>query len=92
MIESLIGFILPPFIDLVNKYIANSNIRFVISLVLCLIVGGVAKAMSGQLDFSNVPAILTSAGVIFAEAQITYKLYWKDASLRNNATFINKNV
>ncbi len=85
-----IGFVLPPVIDLINKKIANSNVRFGVSLLFCLVVGVVLQLIAGKLSFNDVPAVLQSAGLVFATAQTTYKLYWKDASLRENALFTQK--
>ncbi len=83
-ILSLVGLILPPFIDFINKNIANSKVKFVISLLVSLVVAVAVKFYEGKLTLDalgNVPALLTTAGVIFAEAQVVYKLLYHNSAL-----------
>lgn len=78
----LVGFILPPFIDLINRKVTNSNVRYLISLLVSLLVAGIIKYFDGGLIFGDVDQVLASAGIIFAEAQTVYKLYWEDSKVR----------
>lgn len=74
------GIILPPFVDLVNKHVADSKLRFLISVAASL---ALASALNLQYvldaDWTNV--ILRTA-FIFAQAQIVYKLYWEKSQPR----------
>jgi len=81
LLNTIIGAILPPFIQLVNQSVKNSNWRYVISVVACLVIGAVITFINGQLDFTNV---LVSAGLIFASAQTTYKLFWSNTETGKN--------
>lgn len=76
----LIGFILPPFIDLINTRIADSRLRYVISMALCLAIGAVIRI--NELQAGDIGTVLKSAGIIFAEAQTVYKLYWEKSKER----------
>lgn len=76
----LVGLVLPFFIDFINKNIENSKVRYVISLVVCLGVAGVIRFP--ELTNGDVGQVLQSAGIIFAEAQTVYKLYWEKSALR----------
>ena len=79
MVE-LIGFILPPLIDLINKKISNSKTRFVVSFLTCV---GVGVGMNyGKLNVNSLGEVLGAIGVVFASAQVAYKLYWEKSSLR----------
>ena len=78
----LVGFILPPFIDFLNKYVENSKLRFVVSMLVSVVAAGVISLYEGKLNLNSVPELLTSAGVVFAEAQIVYKLLYDQSSLQ----------
>lgn len=76
--QDFAGFILPPFIDLVNRNIANSTVRFWISILAC-----VAVAVLLNLDkLNNLDELLGKASLIFAQAQIVYKTYWEKSRMR----------
>lgn len=80
MIDKWIGLILPPFIDIINKRISDSRIRFVVAALICLAVSVVTKWSS--LVVGSVPDFLNSAAMVFAESQIVYGLYWSNSQLR----------
>ena len=76
--QDFAGFILPPFIDLVNRHIANSTVRFWVSILAC-----VAIAVLLNLDkLNNLDELLGKASLIFAQAQIVYKTYWEKSGIR----------
>jgi len=76
-IEALIGIFLPPVIDLVNTHVADTRIRYIISLLIALAIGFVLSL--GQLTVTDV---LGSAAIVFAAAQSAYKLYWEKSEPR----------
>ena len=78
--ENLIGLILPFVIDLVNKYVLDSKIKFVVSFLVCALVAVLFKLP--ELKAGDVSEVLQSVAVVFAEAQVVYKLYWEKSSLR----------
>lgn len=80
MLLNLIGLVLPPVIDLVNKFVKDSRLRYVVSLLICILVGAVINF--NQLRVGSVTEFLVSAGLVFAEAQTVYKLYWSDSAAR----------
>ena len=78
--KELIGFILPPLIDLINKKVIDSRWRFVISFVTCV---GVGVGMNvGNFNIESVGDILGSIAVVFSAAQIAYNLYYEKSDLR----------
>jgi len=77
LIELLAGAFMPLVIDVVNKNIANSNIRYFISMALCLGLGALLN-----LNQLNAGDILTSGAIIFAAAQTVYKTYYKSSDVR----------
>ena len=79
-IQNLVGLFMPPVIDLINKRIADDRVRFIISAILCVVVGLVIN-----LDkLSNPSEILGSIAIVFATAQTTYNLYWKKSKIRKS--------
>lgn len=78
---TLIGFILPPFIDLINNHIKDNYARFWVSVAFCTVIGfGIEYLTNNALTIEGVSAqILT----VFGLAQISYKAIWEgsDADL-----------
>ena len=75
--ELIAGAVMPPAIDLINREIANSNVRFVISMVVCLVLGAIFNL--GKLNPGD---ILASGAIIFAAAQTVYKTYYYKSNVR----------
>lgn len=81
---ALIGFLLPPLIDLVNNYIKNSRARFWMSVAVCAIVGTLVEfVITGGL---TVEGVSTQTMLTFGMAQLSYGALWKgsqaDAELK----------
>lgn len=72
----LVGIVLPPVIDLLNSYIVDSRIRFLISFAICALLGA---ALAGFSSWSTVVHMTT---IVFATAQATYNLGWKESDIR----------
>jgi hypothetical protein len=77
VIELIAGAFMPFVIDLVNKYVANSNYRYFISIGFCLVLGAIFN-----FDKLNPADILTSGAIIFAAAQTVYKTYYQKSDVR----------
>ena len=80
IISLILGAVLPPFIDFLTKSIADSKVRFFISLGVCVLAGGVIN-----FDSFNGQDILASIALVFGSAQIVYKTYWKESNFRADA-------
>lgn len=74
----VLGAILPPIIDLLTKKVTNDKVRFGISMAVCVLVGVAINYQT--FDLQN---ILGSVGLVFASAQVVYRTYWKNATLRS---------
>jgi len=84
LIQNWVGIGLPVVIDFVNARVANSKIRFVLSVVICAVVA-LALNFNKVLEVNNWQDAGILAGqvsFIFAQAQIVYKLYWEKNPLR----------
>lgn len=76
-IEIIVGAVLPPFVDLINKHVKNSNWKYVISLLASLLIGAIINYQQLSIE-----SVLSSGAIVFASAQTVYKTYWEDAKLR----------
>ncbi len=81
---NLLGILLVPLIDLVNRKISDSDLRFWVSLLICSIVGvGINFVDNNGFHFQTLSlgfeSISTSILSIFAVAQITYKAGYEDS-------------
>ena len=80
--QNLIGFILPPVVDLVNKFFSNSTVRLFVSMAICVVVGVAVRL--GKIH--TLEDLVANSAIIWAEAQITYQIYWKNAGSRTVIT------
>lgn len=76
----LIGFILPPFIDLLNAKVTNSKLKFWIALGVCFLV----SVLMNLDKLTNLEELLGSLGIIFAQSQIVYHTYWEKSEARQS--------
>ncbi len=76
-VEVVVGAILPTLIDLLNRKVKNSKVRYAVSLVVCLVVGVLLN-----LKTLDVADVLGSGAVVFASAQTVYKTYWDKSKVR----------
>lgn len=85
--QNLIGFLLPPVIDLVNTKVVNSNLRFILSMVISAVVALVlnpqlATDLLAGVNGGSVELLLKEVSLIWVEAQVVYKLYWEKSQPR----------
>ena len=76
-IELIVGGILPPFIDFVNRKISQSWLRYLISVLACLVIGAIVNYQN-----LNPSDVLASGAIIFGSAQSIYRLYWRGSDAR----------
>lgn len=77
--EQFIGFILPPVVDLVNTYIENKKVRFLVALAVCSGIGYLAN----MDKIKSAEDLFLHASLIFTQAQITYAAYWEKSEVRH---------
>lgn len=75
---ALVGFLLPPLIDLINNKISSSYARFWLSVLVCSVVGTFIEwVMVGLMTFEGVS---TQILLTFGMAQLTYGALWNGSS------------
>ena len=84
-ISLILGAILPPFIDLLTKKVADSKVRFLISLTVCILVGvGINYRIFSTATWTP-EEVLESVGLVVTSATTVYQMFWKNASIRSDA-------
>lgn len=76
-----LGGSLPPVIDLLNKFIPNSKLRFLVTISICLVVG--ALVHRSALRFETIDDVFMSFGLILSGSQTIYKSLYEDSTLQN---------
>lgn len=86
----LLGLLLPPVIDLINRKVHDSDLRFWISVLFCAIVGIFIKYVETQgfvgygTPLALVEDVSESILVVFGLAQIAYKAGYEDSRLQDS--------
>lgn len=85
--QNLLGLLLPPFIDLINRRVKDADARFWISVLVCSIIGVLSTVV-----FTNFFAGLTVSEAFevtavtiistFGLAQLSYGAVWKRSGTR----------
>lgn len=79
---NLVGFLLPPLIDLINRKVADSDARFWISVLVCVLFGvGLELATSG-LKFTTIDPFVESILAMFGLAQLSYKALYEGSKMQ----------
>lgn len=88
----LVGFVLPPVVEFLNKDVQNDNARFIISLVVCLLAAVALdwnQVSSGNVDQTQ---LTMDIGIIFLESQSIFKLYFQQSWLRGKIQTVISSV
>jgi len=76
----LVGFIMPPIVEVFVRDIPNSKGRLIVSLLLSFLAA--VWIHWHQIAIGDPEQILVISGAIFTESQAMYNLYFKDSMLR----------
>lgn len=82
VIPFVLGAVLPPVIDLINKYISDAKWKYLVSVVICVVLAFILN-LAGN-DASNLGKLVEGSSAIFLSAQTIYKLYWKESDIRQS--------
>lgn len=86
---ALVGFLLPPLIDLINNKISSSYARFWFSVLVCTLVGIFIEWVTvGTLTFEGCS---TQILLTFGMAQLTYGALWKGSTADTQLKKIQNN-
>ena len=76
----LVGFMLPPFVEIVNKDIHKEWERFTVTMIVCFLVGTLLHWK--EIQIGNPEAVVAYSAIIFAESQAIFKLYFAKSWMR----------
>lgn len=84
---NLIGLILPPIIDLINKEFISNKTRFWIAFSICAVLGVILTyVQTGFIGFQTnvelVEAIAINITSVFGMSQISYKAAYEDSKIQ----------
>lgn len=75
----ILGQFMPMVIEIINNYIPNnSRVRYIVSLLVSVIVGGVTTYFAGELSSEE---LLASIGLVFVSSQTAYRMWFKGSSI-----------
>jgi len=78
---NLFGILLPPFIDLINRKVKDSDARFWVSVGVCILIGAVVNYFANGYHF-NWATIEGNIIAVFGWAQLAYKGIYEDSRLQ----------
>ncbi len=94
---NLVGLILPPFIDIINRRIKDSDTRRVVSILICVVCGVLVNLINANGNYAGLSwsgiilGFFTTITSVLGAAQLTYKglpgtnLNYEDSDLRSDA-------
>jgi hypothetical protein len=86
---NFIGFLLPALIDLFNRRIKDSDVRFWVSVLVCIFFGVFlvtldTNAFQGLTAQAVAEEIAMRSLALFGMAQLTYKKVWENSDTRDS--------
>ena len=83
-LAAIIGVFMPLLISLLKRGTWPTIVNLAIAGLVSLLVGAITVGVNGDLELSNVDAVLTSAATAFTAATAVYKAWFATTAL--NAT------
>lgn len=81
LLAVLLGQLVPYAIDVINRYIPNSRLRFLVSVLYCLGVGVIISYE--QLNFVTIESTLDTGVIVFTSAKFAYEMYYKQSQVHH---------
>lgn len=81
----LIGFILPPFVQVLNRDVPeHGRSKYVVTGLVCIVVALLLnwKAIFETTDWQSIEMTLKTLGLILAESEAAYRLYFNNSALQ----------
>ncbi len=84
---TLIGLVIPPIIDLINRKVSDPDLRFWVSLGICALFGfGISVLQDGMPP--TIEGVSAQVLMVFGLAQIAYKGLWEKSSQRKDLRLV----
>lgn len=83
----LVGIILPPIIDLINQFVNNKQVRFLVAFGICALLGVGLNWLATQFLYANPMSAFQSISAsilgVFGASQVTYNLGYEDSKIQD---------
>ena len=87
---SFLGIFLPPVIDLINRKVASSDTRFIVSVIVCALFGTLTNFIdsNGWNEYAGwsyaqvAEAVITSWMTVVGTTQLAYKAAYEGSKLQ----------
>jgi hypothetical protein len=76
----LVGVILPPFIEVLNKDVTDHNEQVIVTVLTCVLAATLLHWT--ELTTWSVDAFFGNLAIIIGESQVVYAMYWKNSVLK----------
>lgn len=77
----LVGFVLPPIVEVLNRDVKKEKERYVVSLIVCFLVAILLHWK--EIAYGTPEQVLAFTGLIFMESNTIYKLYFAKSWLKD---------
>jgi hypothetical protein len=91
LVQNFHGVVLPYVIDFANQNVANSKVRQIVSLLICVLIASLLN-MNDILaisDWSDAALLVGKITFIWTQAQIVYKQFYEKSDLRIETFGVN---
>lgn len=83
----IVGLLLPPIVDLINRFINDKSLRFLMAFFICAIFGAALNWIQTQFNFPTPleasQSISASILGVFGASQISYQLGYGDSKMQD---------
>lgn len=83
----IIGLLMPPLVDLINRFINDKSVRFLVAFSLCALLGAGLNWLQTQFMFESpmhaFQEISASILAVFGSSQVSYNLGYEDSKMQD---------
>lgn len=76
----LVGFVMPPFVEVLNRDVKGKGAQAVIAFLACFLAAVLLHW--NEIAFGNPEQVVAITGIFFTESHLLYKLYFERSSIR----------
>jgi len=76
----LVGVVMPPIVELLNRDVKSETERYIVSVLLCFLAAILLHWR--EVEVGSPETVLAYATLIFMESQTVYRLYFKKSRIR----------
>lgn len=78
--SNLVGFGLPLIVEVLNKDVVGTRDKRIVTVLVCVIAAGLLNW--SKVLYGSPEQVIVSMGLILAESQVVFKLYFEKSALR----------